>query len=261
MTGRRTIVGLSLLCALFVCAISASSASAAGTTAFTCVPELGGEWEDEHCKVNVGKGKGNFEHEEIAVGTTTEITSTNNVTGSETSTAVLHSILGGVEFTIDSEEVHATGSCKNETVGEVMQNHCKKVKVNYKKLKVTPESLKCKVTGPVEGEITTKELTSVTRETETGKGPGVNFTPEAPATLFAEFVLGGPECKLGAAVTIKVTGNAVGKISGATLTFDEASTKGTATGEGLFIGKSAASYTGVQTVRMVGGNPITITKK
>jgi hypothetical protein len=258
MTGRKTIIGLSLLCALFVCSMSAASASAKGTTAFTCVPQVFGEWEDAHCKTFVGSPNGSFAHEEIEVGKTTEITGTNNVTGSETSTAVLHSILGGVEFTIDSEEVHATGSCKNETVGEVMQNHCKKVKVNYKKLKVTPESLKCSITG---GEITTNELTTVTRETETGKGPGVNFTPEAPATIFAEFVVGGAECKLGAATTIKVSGNAVGKISGATLTFDEASTKGTATGEGLFIGKAAASYTGITTTRMLGGNPITITKK
>jgi hypothetical protein len=257
MTGRRTIVGLSLLCALFVCAISASSASA-GTTAFTCVPvPSGAQFTDEHC-LTKGTGKG-FIHEEITVGTTTEITSTNDKTGTP-EPAVLHSILGGIEFTIDSEEVHATGSCKNELAadGVTMQNHCKKVFVTYKKLKVTPESLKCEV---ITGQIKTEELTSVTRQTVTGKGPGVNFTPQAPATVFAKFTLGPKAtCKLGEP-TIEVKGNAVGKISGATLTFDEGSTKGTESGEGLFIGKSAASYTGVQTVRMLGGNPITITEK
>jgi hypothetical protein len=259
MTGRRTIVGLSLLGVLLVCALGAASASAAGTTAFTCKSVLeGATFEDEHCTKADPDGGPGFIHEEIAVGTTTEVTATNNVTGATSSTVVGHSILGGVEFTIDSEEVHATASCKNETVGEVMQWHCKKVLATFKKLKVTPESLKCSVTG---GEIKTKEMTAVTRETETGKGPGVNFVPEAPGTIFAEFTVGGAECKLGAATTIKVSGNAVGKISGATLTFDEASTKGTATGEGLFVGKSAASVTAIGTGRMIGGNPISVTKK
>jgi hypothetical protein len=256
MSGRRTIVGLALLGALFVCAISASSASAAGTTAFTCVSVFeGAQFEDEHCKTPKAGGSG-FKHEEIEVGKTTEITTTNNVTGATTETAVIHSILGGVEFTIDSQEVHATGSCKNETVGEVMQWHCKKVFATFTKLAVTPASLKCEVVG---GELKTKEMTAVTRETVGGKGPGLNYVPEAPGTVFMEFEIGGAECKLGKP-TIKVTGNAVGKPSGATLTFDEASTKGEGT-EGLFIGKSSASVTGVATARMVGGNPIVATKK
>jgi hypothetical protein len=152
--------------------------------------------------------------------------------------------------------VHATGSCKNETVGEVMHWHCKKSVRHLQKLTVTPASLKCEITG---GEIKTNEMTAVTRETETGKGPGVNFVPEG-GLPFAKFTLGGAGCKLGAP-TVEVKGNAVGKISGATLTFDEGSTKGTASGEGLFIGKSAASVTAIGTGRMVGGNPIGVTKK
>jgi hypothetical protein len=261
MNGRKAVLGVALLGALFVCALGAASASAKGTTAFTCVSVFeGAQFEDEHCKTPKAGGSG-FKHEEIEVGKTTEVTATNNVTGATTELAIIHLTVGGVESTIHSQEVHATGSCKNETVGEVMQNHCKKVFAAFKKLSVTPASLKCEV---LTGEIKTSELTSVTRETETGKGPGVNFVPAAGAgTPFAEFKVGGASCAVGKEVTIKVTGNAVGVPNGATLNFTEASTKGTAPGEGLSIGKASASVTGVATGRTAGagGNPITVTKK
>jgi hypothetical protein len=255
MSGRRTILGLSLLCALFVCAISAASASAVGTTAFTCVQGPTPQFVDEHC-TSEGPGTKKFEHVEIAVGTTTEITATNDTTGT-TDPVVIHSILGGVEFTIDANKVHLTGSCKNETVGEVMQNHCKDVVIAFSELSVTPAALKCSVLA---GEIKTNKITTVTREEGGTKGAGVNHVPEGAGTPFAEFKIGGAECKLGKEFTIKLAGNFVGVPSGATVQYTEKSTKGEGA-EGLFIGKSPASLTGVLTERMLGGNPTSLTTK
>jgi hypothetical protein len=257
MNGRKAVLGVALLGALFVCALGAASASAKGTTAFTCVKTgIEPQFVDEHC-TQESFGTKEFKHQEIPAGETTEVTATNNVTGSETSTAVMHLILGGIEFTIDATNVSATGSCKNETVGEVMQWHCKEVVATFTGLTVTPASLKCEV---LTGEIKTKSMTVLTRETAGGKGPGLNYTPEAGAgTSFARFEIGGASCKLGKPA-IEAVGNVIGKPNGATLTFDEASTKGEA-GEGLFIGKAPASVTGVATGRMLGGNPITVTKK
>jgi hypothetical protein len=265
MSGPRSIIGLALVGALLACAVSASSASAKGTTAFTCVAVAANrEFEDEHCAKGKVDANAGFKHEEIEVGTTTEVTATNNVTGAETSPAVIHLNIAGFELIIDSEAVQATGSCRNETVGnekigKEMQNHCKEVVTIFTQLKTTPESFKCEVLG---GELRTNNMTVLTRETETGKGPGLNYTPEAGAgTPFIEFKLGGASCVIGKEVTIKVTGNAVGVPSGSTVTFNEKSTTGVGA-EGLFIGKAPASVTGIGTVRMAGaGNPIAITKK
>jgi hypothetical protein len=68
MSGRKAIVGLSLLCALVFCAFGAATASAAGgSTAFTCVKgAASADFEDEHC--DKGKVGGGFGHVEIAPG-------------------------------------------------------------------------------------------------------------------------------------------------------------------------------------------------
>src|SRR5689334_16146452 len=63
---RRSAVGLSLICALVFCALSAQSASAAegkNTTAFECVKGGGAkDFSDAHCDNNVGAGKGEYGH-------------------------------------------------------------------------------------------------------------------------------------------------------------------------------------------------------
>jgi uncharacterized membrane protein len=55
MTGRRAIVGICMLCSLFISAVAAQSAMAvSGTTAFTCVKDKG-TLIGEHC-LTTGSG-------------------------------------------------------------------------------------------------------------------------------------------------------------------------------------------------------------
>jgi hypothetical protein len=111
MFQSKGLLGLSLLCALAFCAFGAANASAAGTTAFTCVP-FGGEedFEDPHCDNNVGAGNGEYGHVEIASGSPTTVTGTNNKTGSETSSLKMKGNIGGtvVEFMCENVHVHGT---------------------------------------------------------------------------------------------------------------------------------------------------------
>lgn len=82
MTGRRAIIGLSLLCALVFCASAAPSAMALkGTTLFTCIKATGGGagFSDEHCTKSVASGA-SYEMKEIKDHESTAPTVTNNET-------------------------------------------------------------------------------------------------------------------------------------------------------------------------------------
>ena len=80
MIRRRAVVGLSMLCALLVCALAAQSASGAtavNTTAFTCVKaESGAGFSDEHCDNEVSK-EAKFKHEVVPLNETKSINATN----------------------------------------------------------------------------------------------------------------------------------------------------------------------------------------
>jgi hypothetical protein len=56
MTGRRAIIGLSLICALAFAAFGAANASALGTTQFTCKPGTGAGFSEAHCTSAVPSG-------------------------------------------------------------------------------------------------------------------------------------------------------------------------------------------------------------
>lgn len=160
MTGRKAIVGLSLLCALFFCAFAAPSALGAklNTTAVTCKPvEKGAQFSDEHCTKG-GEGKG-FAHEVIApFPPETELIGTNEKTGGETkstTSAVLRFEASEVEIEVVCTGVATHGYLRNETKEnknqeKEMLNKLAKIFGTYTGCTVSlPAGQNCKVSGGV----------------------------------------------------------------------------------------------------------------
>jgi hypothetical protein len=253
MIGRRTVVGLSLLCALMFSAIAVQSASAAkaiNTTAFTCVAKAGGGFADAHCDSGVG---GNFGHEPIAVGTTTETEATNEAGKN----AVLKGELGGVKMEITCETVKdEKGTVTNTEPAAKSHQVSGSATVNFTKCTVNKPN-KCTVKEPIS--------TNVNFEGVEGLGAGKNemgleFKPQA-GEIFTTITLEGAECALkGKPLEVKGTAVATGapapteKHAGCTLNFTNAMTK-----ETLSIGGKAAEFSSITTVKRKGGNPIALT--
>ncbi len=113
MIGRRTVIGLSLLSALLVCAFAAQSASAIvtkhslNTTMVTCKKEATKthEFADAHCDTKASPvNTGEFAHVKVAAGTTTNIGATNaGVTEStkKAEPAILKGTIGLAKITIE----------------------------------------------------------------------------------------------------------------------------------------------------------------
>ena len=120
MIGRKTIIGLALVCALALGALAAQGASAAGNgqTIFECAS--GGEgFSDAHCD-NTGTG---FHHAAFPE-TSTEITLSNEKT-KESTTAAEHAVLfigllhGFTNVEITCTNVEGTGTAKNSLSGTI----------------------------------------------------------------------------------------------------------------------------------------------
>jgi hypothetical protein len=115
MTGRRALGGLSLVCALALCALAAPNAMALkGTTAYTCVHVTeAAAFEDEHCTKDAEGGEG-WIHAEIEPGAAeTKLAVSNNETGSKNVTAKLSTEVKGEKVAIDSG---AAKSCAEKTM-------------------------------------------------------------------------------------------------------------------------------------------------
>jgi hypothetical protein len=262
MNGSRALAGLALLCALVFSAFAAPSASASGTTAFTCAPSPGtkpvGElkFSDEHCEKSAVPPNVKFVHEAIAPNTPTAVVGTNEKTATETTKStpiVIHTITGGLEVTITCEIASSTGTIENKEnaakemvvvgTGEVTYTKCKV----SKPLKAGVEI--CQIKEPIVAKAT---ATTIKQENVTLSPSGANFTEITLEDKAPE------KCTLKG--TYPITGTVIGKPAGpatapgATLVFS---------GEGsLKFGASAASLTAVTTGRMsgVGGNPISGTR-
>src|SRR5262245_50770645 len=99
MIGRRAAVGLAVIAALAVSAVTAVGASAApsGTTAYTCVKGGTGSFSGAHC---LG-GTGEFEHKEFKTQTTFTGTNANTTSGTSAArSALLEVTLGGAKTEI-----------------------------------------------------------------------------------------------------------------------------------------------------------------
>jgi len=219
MTRRKTIVGLSVLFALALCAISASSAFAGeGTTLVTC--REGGttlDFSRAHCASadKVAQGTGKFSHFKVANGVPTTITGTNAGTASETTAstpAVLKSTNGGVEIEIVCTAVSSTGSTENqEPSKEVHKIVGKEIVITYTGCTVPkPASQECEVEeGGVKGKIITNKLKSES------VGDTLQFTPETGTTFVTIHIV---HCKTAALNGNKaVTGTVTATPNGATL--------------------------------------------
>ena len=226
MTGRRTIVGLCLLCALAFSAFAAQGASAAtkGTTQFTCkeVAAGTGTFTKAHCKPG-DAGKGDFSHVTVAENETTELVGSNEKTNAATNGAektILHANVVGLETEIVAATVHGTGSATNlkDPTGEHFVEGTGVINYTGAEL-LKPQPTKCKLEKT---EYSTKEL----RATTTGQGDFLKFEPKEGET-FIEFnvISNAPEtCPASIIGNYKVTGSIKGTPEGATTTFTRAGT-------------------------------------
>ena len=212
MLGRKTLIGLSVLCALLVSAFAAQGASALGTTAHTCKEVNQGTegaktWKDKHCKEEGVGANGAFKHVLITNNTKTEIIGDDLNTAGEHTGAILKSTVAGSAIELVATSVSGSGSMTNtESGGEMIASGEGKLKYSG----VTEKLLGCKVTGLPGGAgvVETKQLFASTA----GVGDGLKFSPKE-GTVFAEFELTG--CIVGP-ITIKVVGSVTGTPEGTT---------------------------------------------
>ena len=162
MTARRAVIGLSLLCALVLCAIAAPSAMATkGTTAFTCEKTLtGAEFEDAHCDKGIA-GTSGFKHTALVAGTPTSIVVSNQQTKNlttESTPAKLTTTIGSIAVEIVCLGVTGTGTLENQA-GPPMKAEGT-LKGEYTGCTVTKPAGKCKVKEPIkfEGKAVTKVI-------------------------------------------------------------------------------------------------------
>jgi hypothetical protein len=264
MIGRRTAVGLSLLCALAFSALATQSASAAkavNTTAFTCVKGGGfKDFKDPHCNTFAGVEKGEYGHISIKAGETTKIEATN------TEIVGFSSSLGGVKV---------GGFCNKATTEGNLHN----IESESKKHTVTGElSTKiseCTVTKPAKCIVKEPLVVETTFEGVEGLGPeknqmGAELKAKNGEGAFVtiEFKNKGAEaCALnGKSFVVQSIGGAGSGTVGTgspppTEKFTgEANFTGAMSEESLEAGGSAVNFSVKATMRMAGGeNPISLT--
>lgn len=252
-TAHRTVVGLSLVCALCFCAFGAQSASAAegkNTTAYECV-EGGGakDFSDAHCDNQVAAGTGKFGHKAFALNETVKISVTNEKTKNNTteSTPVIQKgTVFGLASEIECKSLTGEGTLKNEEPSTGVHRVKGTINAKFNTCTVKKPALGCKVKQPIE--------VSSNVEGVEGLGAGKNemgleFKPTGEH--FAQLKLEG--CI--AAGTYNVDGTAIatgtpsasGKFTGATSIFTEAMTK-----ETLKLAGNAASVSSSSTVTKAG---------
>jgi hypothetical protein len=255
MTGRKALVGLSLLCALVFSAFAASSASAEGTTAFTCEPVASeAQFSDAHCTTPQAGGKG-FRHTPITQDAVTEVTGTNEKTAGSTTAAtaaVLHGVLSTIPVTITCNVVHTTGTLTNKAGPPMFATG--PAATEYSECTTIIEGTKtnCKVKEPI---VANSTITTVVE----GGEMYVKATGSGAGELFVSLTFGnnGLEvCPKGITSLnpYKVTGAAIGTPKGATLEFKEKEAHST-----LKLGGNPAEITQIETLQMVEGNAITVT--
>lgn len=226
MTKYRTIVGLCMLCALAIGAFAAQGAVAAtkGTTAFTCKKknEAGGAgFSKAHCKSGDATASGAaYEHVAFAEGITTELTGSNEKTGSNTESTTpvrLRNAQAGVDYEIEAGRVSGVGSVTNAKDPVTGEHYVHGVAVvSFEEVVVTKPSGKgCTVKG---GKITSNELKATTK----GQGDFLHFEP-ATGSAMTSYELEG--CSVVALNGVQeVTGSISCPVDGATVTCTHSAT-------------------------------------
>lgn len=237
MIRRKAVIGLSVLCALAFCAVAAASASAKGTTVFTCSKSATTKsFHDAHCT----ETSGTLEYGHIAVpaGESTEL----KVEG--TTSQVLKGSISGVSVELSATTVElkpeTMGTIVNTDHGTEPMDFSGKGTFTYTGVKVLKPSGKgCVVKEEM---VSTEPLTFTSIVGEGATKTGVEFTPAAgKGQPFAEITI--EKCSTTSLNgTFSLKGSLVGTPHGATLNFTEASTAG------LTIGGNAATLNGSTTV-------------
>jgi hypothetical protein len=237
MTGRRSVIGIVVLCALALCAFGAASASAA-QRAFMCEAntEAGKEqFSDAHC-TKAESGSGGFKHVPIAEGFSAAFVASNAKTAMETKAATpskLRSVVSGIELELECTTVSGEGSLTNAESSVSGTGT-----IGYKGCAVTkPAGKGCVVT---EGGFTTTTLALTT----VGQAANnVKLSPKS-GTEIATVPISG--CSIGALNNkYPVTGSVTSTASGATLTSTE---KGVTEQGTLTLGGQKAGLEGAVTV-------------
>lgn len=266
MTGRRAIIGLSLLSALVVCAFTAPSAVAInGTAAFKCIHTIpsGEEFSDEHCK-SAQTGQSGFTEMGVTPNTETKITTTNSSTEGKVVKPKLKGSLSGVAFELEASSFM---SCENKTsienkVNGGGQREATGIFCGEFSSVVVNKPAKCEIEKGV-----VKLLENGTGKTVVKLNASeeqemyVELSPPGGKS-FSEFTFLGGECIL-KGMKVSVTGTATANFStvlsqndGATLTFTTSQT-----GKTLKAGSGNAEFEGTFTSRGVGAEepPIALT--
>jgi hypothetical protein len=264
MSGRRAIFGLCALCALLVSAFAAQSASAAGTTAFTCVKGAGAKnlW-GEHCLASDPGGTAQeYGHVEIGHQPTdeTSITATNGTTGGATVPTALKATIGGVSVTLTATAVTGEeGKLLNKETGTgEMYTHLTG-RLHYTNVTATKGCSVYADNSPTEMGAKETVVTEPLTATTEGLTNKAKIQP-ASGTVFARFYL--TECEAAFSSlngTYTVSGSIkTTTIEGATAKFTHADTTAQET---LSVNNVAnpAGITGSLTIKGANGNAITVT--
>jgi|ERR1043166_350620 hypothetical protein len=277
MTGRRAVIGLALLCALVLGAVTAPNAGAAvanGTTAWTCTEEAKPNdksvgFSDEHCTVAATGTNVKFVHKEIPETFPNFVSATNSST-TKSVPAKLKGTIGEVAW-----EVEALGysTCeKGATLFNLTSFATKQMLANGR---YCGEFSEVKVNKPANCSVEKNKIGTLvgalwTTKVEINKAGEeqmwVEFEAEPPGKLvIAKFELLGAACALKNKV-VEVTGSAKanvqnekGGLLGSTLNF---TTK--TTGETLKANGAKAEFEGEFTPRMAeeeNTDPIALTTK
>lgn len=266
MTGRRFVVGLSLLCALVFSAASVQSASALqGTTVATCIKEGAskGDYEDPHCSTEK-KGAGEYKFEFLTESALTNFEGSNSATKPPNTIgavpAVLKSTLEGAAIEVECSTSASTGGVTNKKTFEgVMyaesQTPGKLTTITYTGcvvLKPKSEAAECKVHSPgkAAGTIVTNQLLAITAVEKIGAAEemyvlvipsaGEKFAELVFETVAPKICPGGLTKK-----ALPLTGEAKLEANGATLISPHPNIAST-----LKLGGSAATLTSSETMRM-----------
>jgi hypothetical protein len=217
MKGRKTSIGLCLLCALAVSAFAAQSASAiTGTTAFTCKKTAKGGvgFSAAHCATGDAVASGaSFEHVAIEEGLKTELSGTNANTASGTTAAgqiKLKNNLSGIEYEIVAAKVSGIGSVTNQKAANGEHYVHGTAVVVFEEVVITkPAGKGCKV-----GEA--KIESNLLAATSQGQGDTLKFQP-AEGTALTSYNIEG--CSVGGLNGKQtVTGSINCPLNGATIT-------------------------------------------
>jgi hypothetical protein len=229
MNGRRAVVGLCMLCALLVSAFAAQSASAVGTTAYTCVKggKVSPTYNSAHCRPSDGAGE--WSHESIANGTTTELTGNGKDDKGNPIPGFLVSTAFGATVELEGKTVTGSGQMTNSIEsGEMFASGSGTITFSEVSV-VKPANCKVQTDGPSkekleDGVVHTESLKATTK----GQADRLKFEPTVAPT-FARFWIStnlpppAAACPLDN-TTFTATGSVTGVPNGATTEFTEADT-------------------------------------